>query len=511
MRSLTTVWLLTLPELTRPALAFSNRQQEVIQQNGDFTYSTFNAVHHAMRQFGSSLEHNGMTMFFATVPSGTEFYHGTSSSPPITGLEWLAFEPEHALVFAHGIRSRPPHHESGPSKPPQMPLIDVNHGREAQHPMDRRDGTGYLHTYRTKRELRLLYIDGQSAAKSTRGTLDVQDIVLRNNTSSTSDNDPEKHPSGRPLGGPMNEQARAIDLCNLATNEWQGRVDGILRMEAGFEIILCSFADHLDFIGANSIPQIKNPEGKDPAEAFNYFHAVAARYDGIGGDRVALDFERMVSLFTYPDAIEIDEIARPRVVLRGNKAAAALAKVRADLTTVLTETGNTRGSFNWQSVTDMVVLRYADRIEYLASGELHTVAAIKAEIDRAMRPFTDDAHHSVELEARRCTHQLLPSSYEASTPAAEAITSVMQDICSTFAQARLSTSYKEALSSFRRLKDRLAWTTWKRCRGCGMHEFCRVPIWPVGIEEDFERPICANGSDMGRGEYWDGKEKPPRP
>lgn len=54
-----------------------------------------------MRQWGSSLDHNGMSVFFATVPAYTEFYHGSSSSQPINGTQWLAFEPEHALNFAN--------------------------------------------------------------------------------------------------------------------------------------------------------------------------------------------------------------------------------------------------------------------------------------------------------------------------------------------------------------------------------------------------------------------------
>lgn len=40
---------------------------------------------------------------------------------------------------------------------------------------------GYFHTYHTNRDLNLLYIDGMGAAKSKLGTLDSQDLVLREN------------------------------------------------------------------------------------------------------------------------------------------------------------------------------------------------------------------------------------------------------------------------------------------------------------------------------------------
>jgi len=51
-----------------------------------------------MRQFGSTLQHNGMSFAVATLPEDTELYHGTFFQDRINGTEWLAFEPEHAMV-----------------------------------------------------------------------------------------------------------------------------------------------------------------------------------------------------------------------------------------------------------------------------------------------------------------------------------------------------------------------------------------------------------------------------
>ena len=66
----------------------------------------FNAIHSSMRQWGSSLNHNGMSFFLATVPAGTQLYHGTSKSESIEGMQWLALEPEYALIFARPNRGR---------------------------------------------------------------------------------------------------------------------------------------------------------------------------------------------------------------------------------------------------------------------------------------------------------------------------------------------------------------------------------------------------------------------
>lgn len=63
----------------------------------------FNTIQDSMRQWGSSLHHNGVSYFLARVPAGTQFYHGTSKDTPVIGTEWLAFEPEHAMVFARPL------------------------------------------------------------------------------------------------------------------------------------------------------------------------------------------------------------------------------------------------------------------------------------------------------------------------------------------------------------------------------------------------------------------------
>jgi len=52
-----------------------------------------------MRQFGSTLQHNGMSFAVVTMPEDTELYHGTFFSDRVNGTEWLAFEPEHAMVL----------------------------------------------------------------------------------------------------------------------------------------------------------------------------------------------------------------------------------------------------------------------------------------------------------------------------------------------------------------------------------------------------------------------------
>ncbi|ESZ89598.1 hypothetical protein SBOR_10019 [Sclerotinia borealis F-4128] len=156
--------------------------------------AVFNAIHSSMRQWGSSLKHNGMSFFPATVPKGTLLYHGTHTPEPVKGMEWLAFEVEHAEMFARPRRGHVPGsrpgggHGHGPGKgPPPHARMDSRpkspHGGNVHGDAEDKDedSHGYLHTYRTSRSLtKLLYIDGMSAGKTSMGTLDSTDYVIRN-------------------------------------------------------------------------------------------------------------------------------------------------------------------------------------------------------------------------------------------------------------------------------------------------------------------------------------------
>ncbi|KAG9691414.1 hypothetical protein KCU95_g9588, partial [Aureobasidium melanogenum] len=656
-----------------------------------------------MRQFGSSLNHNGMSLFIATVPEGTELYHGTSTKDRVNGTQWLAFEPEHALIFARGRWGPPPGHPPGdghappgeedgepkmpyhpegfpshsepiseddekkhdlsdgrpkhrggkdgkgrpgkthsdkgchgpsrndsrpdgphhrPSPPPPPPhhgppagdhddsprrcppgegrlpcpkppdkdhrgpprrgppfehhgpppewfehhdehhddqdhhehhgpppfeFFDEIDGPHHDHPEHREfslppigywvhrlgdllrnpkrrhvppptdlaskpvqpevietraeqeplapgnpedQNSGYLHTYRTRHSLRLLYVDGQSAAKSNKGTLDTQDVLLLE--------DSIDHDSGM-----FGERERAAQLCKLAHEKWNDGVDGILRMEGGFEIILCDFAAHLDVVSiAKTNPKAGGGfvGGSDNGDGFNYYRAVAARYHGIGGGRAVLDYEEFVSAFAYPEAVSFDDTGRPRL----NNGTAAIDDMRRAVDKMILQKSDNIETVNWQAIADMVVVRYADRIEYLASGSLKSLAALQSEIERALRPFVDYNARNSSSEIERCASQFMPNS---TNVAAQAIRQVTNTLCSILVTSSEQTDYTIALEQIKQLKEYLAWTTWKQCRGCAADEICFLPIWPVGTAEDFEQPKCRSDVSLGPGQgggdrYW---------
>ncbi|KAG9679913.1 hypothetical protein KCU87_g372, partial [Aureobasidium melanogenum] len=580
-----------------------------------------------MRQFGSSLNHNGMSLFIATVPEGTELYHGTSTKDRVNGTQWLAFEPEHALIFARGRRGPPPGHPPGDghAPPPEeedaktrrrntiflmadqntveakmvkvaqarltatkdvtallvmtlvltvriivhrhhrtmvhqqaimmthlaaallakatflapglqariiadllaevLPLSIMNphlsgsntmmsimmrirmimstthtehrefslppigywvhrlgdllrnpkrrhvppptdlasesvqseviETRAEQEPLTsgkpEDQDSGYLHTYRTRHSLRLLYVDGQSAAKSKKGTLDTQDVLLLE--------DSIDHDSGM-----FGERERAAQLCKLAHEKWNDRVDGILRMEALLRRTL------------------------RPVVAL----AVAVTMAMASITTALLPLVIMV----LAEVVQCSTMRSSSLPLRIQRP--------YPLTILVVLKSDSIETVDWQAIADMVVARYADRIEYLASGSLKSLAALQSEIERALRPFIDYNARNSSSEIERCASQFMPNS---TNVAAQAIRQVTNTLCSSLVTASEQTDYTIALEQIKQLKEYLAWTTWKQCRGCAADEICFLPIWPVGTAEDFEQPRCRSDVSLGPGQgggdrYW---------
>lgn len=388
----------------------------------------------------------------------------------------MAFEPEHAIVFA-----RPGIH--GPDE-----LAEAHKPENGS--VDASLSSGYLHTYKTKNPLRLVYLDGASAAKSNKGTLELQDLVLlRESSSSTQSRASENE----------QEHSRASRMCQIASREWDDQIDGFVRMEAGFEIILCNFEKHLDVVRITRTKPNSGAYGAIP-DASNYFKAIASRYHGLGGDRLTLDYDNYISLFSYPGAVYFDLTGRPRV----DNSSADIAKVRESLTSIVLKDDSTP-KINWQVVTDTIVARYADRIDHLASGTIQSLEEFKTEADLALRPFIDYGNRNMTKEIGYCREHPIPlSGRNQQSTAALAILEVSDVVCrslSLMMRPGIDT-LSDGVSLARTLRKWLAWTEWKKCKSCSSNEFCFVPIWPAGSAEDFDQPRCISDVKKVGRDYW---------
>ena len=122
----------------------------------------------------------------ATIPTGTILYHGRGDDRVPDAPDWVTLDVDHASLFG------------------TMPC--------------------YMISLQAKRDLRLLYFDGSSAAKMKGGPMDSQDIVAWGKLQ------PDKF---------ISEQERIRALC-----DW-GRpfgLDGFVRME--FDLCVSTVVDH---------------------------------------------------------------------------------------------------------------------------------------------------------------------------------------------------------------------------------------------------------------------------
>ncbi|KAJ5220238.1 hypothetical protein N7468_009442 [Penicillium chermesinum] len=427
-----------------------------------------------------------------------------TASPPITGPEWLAFEPEHAIIFAgprHGGGGPSPGpHRHGSDENPDLPKgPDELRRRTETGPFEKPphyDGPGFLHTYAAAKDLRLLYVDGESAAKTEKGTLDSQDVVLLNIT------------AGGFRGG---DHDRAEKACTLANGDWGGKVDGLLRMEAGFEVILCDFERDLTLLRVSRVKMQNNQEregegrqrpGPTP-DALRWLRAVSERYDGIGGHRVRLNFDSFVTAFSHDVDLFPGKGELPRLTgLDANE----VKKIREEVFHAILTIDAAAPSWDWQATVDMIVKRYGDELSYFASGKVNSIESLRAQISLLMSPFIDYSGRNTTLEAERCATQFLPLQMQhSSSVPGRAVHHVALHICQTIFEAAGQDGLGPAIKSFQALVKQLDWTTWKACRGCQDNEICVVPIWPMGSVADYNNPKCKDASrpyDSDDESYW---------
>lgn len=535
--------------------------QDVAQSRGP---QIFNAINNAMRQWGSSLHHNGMSFYLATVPEGVIFHHGNDNETSPEGPEWLAYEIEHAEGFARGRRPPPGRGPPGggppppgdghgppvrdddeirtrkPKAPSRFDLVLMKDEGKSQHAMvddpssdaieDNEGQGGWLHTYRTTRPLRYLYVDGMSGGKTTMGTLDTQDYLLRNDktTSYTMDEPPHM---GKRAGGPMDERRRAYELCEMC---YYWDLSGAIRMEAGFEIIHCDFKDGLEQVQAlqRPDPQSGGPGRGGSVGNFEFMRALSERYQGIGSSRTTVDFSSMVSAFFYPINLTNPDPKRPDLPRLSSVTDAELAAVKADLNRVISERHDgINRTVDWQGVTDLVVARYADRLRYMTE-KISSASKLLDEINHLLTVYIDHSSKDpdqIPSAISRCTnfylHGISPRT-EADTLVHAAIKTVTSEICTKLFDAREiltktpTSGYgsepltlPDAVKTIRSLMEYLGWARFKRCSQCDVDEVCMIPMWPFGTKEDYDSPRCANSSNTrGDGEnYWGGFGRPGGP
>ncbi|GMG46627.1 unnamed protein product [Ambrosiozyma monospora] len=242
--------------------------------------SIFNEVNNALKQKNADLNPIGVSFIPAYVPEGTLLYHATRSAAKIPeSFEWVALDQEFSYNFAGFSRGKPfhgpPHHggpggpggpgphdgpggpppHDGPGGPPPPPGSNSTKGDHPPPPPPPPFGdksNPSLLTFQVVRPLdKLIYLGGASAAKTSTGEMDCELIL----SGADSYNEGERY----------NERDSADKICKWGESFG---LDGYVRLEIGFEIVLCNFHDKVELISNVSLSDpakfIGFPEEKWP-------------------------------------------------------------------------------------------------------------------------------------------------------------------------------------------------------------------------------------------------------
>ncbi|KAF8262598.1 hypothetical protein EI94DRAFT_1704649 [Lactarius quietus] len=313
-----------------------------------------------------------------------------------------------------------------------------------------------------KRDLRLVYFDGLSAAKYKDGTMDSQDVILwgRPNQTSVTQN------------GSASSTQDPIRLAWSTPNNEPRHLGGISRRKSARPLAGGDTRARLDYSGlvtfydTNLTSLFEARYGKD---------VLHHRLEGIS----ELDSER----------------------------------VRAELEAVLTREKDGWSGIDWGNVVRVITDRYADRLEYLrflllpntpASDVLERAAAIHAQLLVMLAPCitTVDVPKLLPPSANlskvtpitlRCATTHIPldvlTLQEARTYAA--VENTLHEICRRLVLVWLEFFDLEAADYARateatemargHIEELMTWLDW---RHCAPQEFCYFTSWPYFDEED---------------------------
>ncbi|KAJ4480252.1 hypothetical protein J3R30DRAFT_2600952 [Lentinula aciculospora] len=315
----------------------------------------FETVNSFMQHWPNTRYRNGHSIVPAVVPPGTVLYHGRRDANTPTSPEWLATDPEHSYMFCRGQSV-----ESG----------------------------CWQLTVTTVRPLKLLYFDGSAAAKMPDGAMDSQDILAYGKVV------PEKY---------RGERERINNLCEWAKDL---NVDGFVRMEMDFEIMLCDFTQgviveainlrararggpgpggpgrgpggpegpgrHLD----KTFPSAKLPPHHDNSDSHSIDFSALPNSGGFatfpswhryypGDTRIQLDLTRLISFYdtNLVPSLVVERHGQERIKHR------LLGISSEDLRTVvqkieeLTEVSDPGSGIDWATLIRLIVKRYSERLE----------------------------------------------------------------------------------------------------------------------------------------------------
>ncbi|KAG2037637.1 hypothetical protein BDR03DRAFT_1010487 [Suillus americanus] len=450
----------------------------------------FDTVHSLLQHWPNTRYRNGHNIVPGVIPIGTLLYHGTNGSHMIPNEpEWTATDPEHAIFFSRG------------------------------------NGTGWLLTLAATRPLEVLYFDGNSAAKLFEGMMDIQDII------SWGEPRPERF---------FDEKHRIDALCTWGK---EFGIDGFVRMEMSFEVMLCDFTAGVEVVSFvhitlprddRSFPLSTSPDPNTLIRTFEVLHSGLWHNRYPGDSRIVLDLTGLISLYDTalaPSLVSVRaglERCDHRIL---GISSDDISRVVRKLIEVITRPHPVGSGIDWKTLIHVIVDRYADRLE-LTQYLLNVTSSDRQELlERAkltqtqlrvmLTPYllhstaipsagTSGIYSSqwaspiFSLCARTHTSQIAnfkPLMTSSELLLLKAVEDTTREICRVTTKmwavgvmSGLDTLFPIELDgeldvtqimndwrqNIQKLMSWLDWNVWIKCRpACGPEEMCYLSTWPI--------------------------------
>lgn len=482
----------------------------------DFENATavFNTISGALKQKNSNLLPNGVSFFPAYIPPGTLMYHATNSPSIPDSYEWIAFNLEFSYIFGGFFREADDFH--GKRSPREHP----QHTFRADPPTEHR----YLYTFRNTKALdKVIYLDGASAAKTRTGTMDQQHVL------SGVDDEGIQY---------RDEWIMAEKICKWGQSFG---LQGVIRLEIGFEMILCSFYDNIELVANVTMSNVTEMLGF-PSETWerdsdlavsrssllddigatrSYEWALAGSLVNDGEPKILLDYSNLVTPLnkTY---INPNPYTRRIITLPEEQKKSIIQK----LENALAPGVNPLFKNDWQNR----ILAFEDKFAPILLSINNTLAAFEKDL---LSTNTSFAVHSATGELARLTYNVVRMHYNDAEPSEDlkrrssfknavnhyvyhthpiqteldvliyssffkVVTEVLGAIYGTFYETRAllpdyftsptldhHEQHRESLLELQRryahLLNTIRWPIFTACTTkCGLDEFCYVPTWGPG-------------------------------
>lgn len=477
--------------------------------------AVFNTVHGAMKQKDCNVMPVGVSFIPAYIPPNTLMYHSRGLPDVPQSFEWIAMDWEFSYSFAGFTRGKLPHWGKRPKKPPGK-KAHANGGPPRSNP--------YLFTFRNTKPLdKLIYLEGASAAKTRTGEMDQQAIL-----------------SGQDGFDHVNERIAAERICKWGKDFG---LQGYIRLEVGFEMVLCDFFDGIEVVSnvplSNVTVLAQLPEEKRDAETplekkrekllddwasmKGWDWGQAGALVNEGDDRILLDFSRMVTphnrTWINPD---------PYLRRISNLSESDKAELVSDVRKSLLEPVDPFKKTDWQVQTKHIEEKFAPLFLMLKTAfKVFEVELLKKEADLgalletvvgemsritynfvrryASRDITDDdeqretAYKTAVADYAFHTFPLTTSSESLIYSSIHKVTAeVVGQIFDAFYASRTmfhdiyvepsSANHEEfrkvilqKQADLNQLMDALRWTIFIQCNNkCAWDELCYAPTWGPG-------------------------------